>query len=128
MIVPIKTFEEMDKDEQRLFIQDMIEEDTSGNISPKAFLDEAAKLFDRVRTPRNDQNYFDVPDLVKLWPYKRSMIYKVLLQKAEEEKITLVGLEREKIDTTKRFKRQYTRFWISRRDKEKLERELGIRA
>lgn len=80
-----------------------------------------------VRNPSHSQNRFDAEDLVILWkPMSRSLIYKVIGQKVKEGKIKLVGIERPKIDTTKTSKRAYTRFWISRKDKEKLEKELGL--
>jgi hypothetical protein len=78
------------------------------------------------RAPRLDQEQWDVEDLRALpeWPYSRPMTYKILHQMAEDGKIKLNGLMRGKIDTTKRCKRTYTRFWISRKHKELVEKEI----
>jgi hypothetical protein len=78
------------------------------------------------RAPRLNQEQWDVEDLRALpeWPYSRPMTYKILHQMAAEGKIKLNGLMRGKIDTTKRYKRPYTRFWISRKHKELVEREI----
>jgi hypothetical protein len=78
------------------------------------------------RAPHLDQDQWDVEDLRALpeWPYSRPMTYKILHQMAAEGKIKLNGLVRGKIDTTKRYKRTYTRFWISRKDKEIVAKEI----
>jgi hypothetical protein len=80
------------------------------------------------RVPLPNQEQWDVEDLRALpeWPYSRPMTYKILHQMAAEGKIKLNGLMRGKIDTTKRYKRTYTRFWISRKDKEIVAKALGI--
>jgi hypothetical protein len=78
------------------------------------------------RAPLPNQEQWDVEDLRALpeWPYSRPMTYKILHQMAAEGKIKLNGLMRGRIDTTKRHKRTYTRFWISRKHKELVEREI----
>jgi hypothetical protein len=78
------------------------------------------------RAPRLDQEQWDVEDLRALpeWPYSRPMTYKILHQMEADGKIKLNGLMRGKIDTTKRYKRTYTRFWISRKDKEIVAKEI----
>jgi hypothetical protein len=80
------------------------------------------------RAPLPNQEQWDVEDLRALpeWPYSRPMTYKILHQMAAEGKIKLNGLMRRKIDTTKRYKRTYTRFWISRKDKEIVAKASGI--
>ncbi len=77
--------------------------------------------------PRHNQDRFDVHDLIVLWEgLSRSYIYDFVWAKAQAGRIKLIGVERLKIDTKKTDKRSYMRFWISRQDKEKLERELGL--
>jgi hypothetical protein len=78
------------------------------------------------RAPLLSQEQWDVEDLRALpeWPYSRPMTYKILHQMAADGKIKLNGLLRGRIDTTKRHKQTYTRFWISRKDKQIVEKEI----
>lgn len=140
MIIPIKPFEEMTETERQLHLEELVEDyvfiENGNEVSLQEFVKEISPgeilrhrtRQKKARTTRPDQPTWDAKDLMLQpeWRHSRSMTYKLLKEFAERGEIKLRGIERKKIDTTKRYKRAYTRSWISRRDKEKLWRELGL--
>lgn len=79
--------------------------------------------------PRHDQLSFRVADLVVLWhPLSRATIYRLIdeaVSRGVIKESELMRITRPKIDTTKRFKREYRTAYIPRAAKEKIERMIG---
>ena len=79
------------------------------------------------REPSHEQAMFRVKDLVVLWyPISRSTIYKIFKAVPDSELIIPLGLSHPKIDTTKRYTQRYRTFYVSRKLKERLERQMGM--
>lgn len=102
-------------------------EKAAARIEEESRRPKAPTAKEKAQHANHDQLIFTAEDLVWLWrPIPRSTIYKILTGLPDSELIVPPGLSRPKIDTTKRYKRRYRTFYISRKLKEKLEKQMGM--